>query len=395
MIILLLYASVIDRPMTVGIGSPSLDTYRHLASREPTLRCTCSKIITSYSEFISLAPTFHPVCSSAFVVNLPDPYRFLYSKIDDVTRGIRVGTFDFRIASASLLAIFQTFCSVSHEIVDDLLNAFLNKGYVNALLTREDELLARAQSFITTFQEQTPRSFNHLLQLMQDTTRGNQLLPASYTNTHLKINSNSTIEIEWFSPLKTNCSCVTSLDSCLISFNDFCDRVQLGNGGSCFPTATGWITIDGLQIGCYIVDGTLATTLSCLHSPSCIQVIFRQIHITYPDAVVEQLLTIAPPAKDARFQTNTTLREIMKELMIEQWISAVNYDGYFQDCKPDVCIYTRMTKFDPAATITLLVGLIGGISVILQLLIPIFVGFLCRHKRLDVPVSEQQGNQGS
>jgi hypothetical protein len=178
MIILILYASLIDRPMTIRIESATLATYRHLVSSEPTLRCTCSKIITSYSQFISLAPIFHPVCSSAFVVSLPDPYYFFYSNID-IYLALGLGNFDFRIASASLLAIFQTFCSVSHGIVDDLLKTFLNKGYVNVLLTREDELLARAKSFISTFQEQTPRSFNHLLQLIQDTTRGlfnNQLI---------------------------------------------------------------------------------------------------------------------------------------------------------------------------------------------------------------------------
>jgi hypothetical protein len=122
-----------------------------------------------------------------------------------------------------------------------------------------------------------------------------------------------------------NCSCVTSIDSCAISFNDFCDQFQVSNGGSCFRTETGWVTIDGLRIGCYILEGTLRMTLECLYSTSCIQVIFRQIRITYPDEVVEQLLTIPPPEKGARFQMNTTLREIMKELMIEEWTSAVNY----------------------------------------------------------------------
>ena len=393
-IILILYASLIDRPTTIRSQFPSLATYRHLTTSEPTLRCTCSKIITSYSKFISLAPTYHPVCLSPFVISLPDPYYFLYSQVENVNWGMRLGTFDFRIASASLLSMFQTFCSVSHELVDDLLKAFLNKGYVNALLTREDELIARAQSFIITFQEQTPRSFNRLLQLIQDTTRGNQLLPASYTNSNITTDSNNSIEIEWISPLKENCSCITSTDSCVISFNDFCDRVQLGNGGSCFPTRTGWITIDGLKIGCYIIEGTLRTTLECLYRPSCIQVIFRQISITYPDEVVEQLLTIPPPAAGARFQINTTLREIMKELMIEKWNSTVNYDGYFDECKPDVCIYTRMTKFDIAATITVVVGLLGGISVILKLLIPFFVGFLWRNEQLRVTAWVQEGKQG-
>lgn len=394
MIILILYASLIDRPMTVRISSPSLAIYRHLASGEPTLRCTCTKIITGYSKFISLAPTYHPVCSSPFVISLPDPYYFLYSNVDNVHWPMRLGTFDFRIASASLLSIFQTFCSVSHELVEDLLKTFLNKGYVNALLTREDEFIARAQSFITTFQGQTPRSFNRLLQLIQDTTRGNQLLPASYTNSDITIDSNTSIEIEWISPLKENCSCVTSMDSCAISFNDFCDRFQLGNGGSCFPTETGWVTIDGLKIGCYIIEGTLRTTLECLYSPPCIQVIFRQISITYPDEVVEQLLTIPPPATDSRFQMDTTLREIMKELMIEKWNSTVNYDGYFEECKPDVCIYTRMIKFDIAATITIVVGLIGGISVILKLLVPFFVGFIWRNEQLRVATWMQDGKQG-
>ena len=394
MLVVVFYASLIDRPVTVRIESPSLATYQHFALTEPTLRCTCSKVITSYSTFISLHPTFHPLCSSQFVTNLPDPYYFLYSRVENVYGGMRLSTFDFRIASASLLAIFQTFCSVSHEIVNDLLEAFKKKSYISALLTRESELMARAQSFITTFQQQTPRSFNRLLQLIQDTTRGNQLLPASYTNSYVAIDSNRNIEIDWMSPLKMNCSCLTSVDSCGISFNDYCYQIQLSNGGSCFRTETGWITIDGLQLGCYIVDGTLRTTVECLYSPLCIHAILRQISITYPNEVVEQLLTIPPPEAIARFQVNTTLRDIMKELMIEHWDSAVDYENYFEGCKPDVCIYTRVVKFDLAATITITIGLIGGISVLLQLLIPFFVGVVWRNKQLDATPWVQQGTKG-
>ena len=375
------YTAVIVRTVTIEVTSPSLVTYRRLAATVQTLECQCSQIMATYSTFISLTPTFHSVCSSVFVTSRFDPYRYLVNSVSNINAYLYLSSFDFRVTSASLISIFQTFCSVSNETVNELLVTFLKQTYVSTLLTPENELRARAQSFISMFQEQIPSSFNHLLQLIQDLTQGNQLLPAAYTNSYVQIDQNYNLEIQWKSPLKQNCSCAISTDSCIVAYNDYCAQVQFLNGGSCFISQTGLITINGLQIGCYIVEGTLYSTLECLYSSSCVNTILGQVGINNPGETVLNILTLPLPTSGDRFQINTTLRDIVNELMIENWTSLVNYENYFEQCEPSTCTYTEVRRFDRATTIATILGLVGGISVVLRIVAPaLAILFRCRRQ---------------
>jgi len=90
------------------------------------------------------------------------------------------------------------------------------------------------------------------------------------------------------------------------------------------------------------------------------------------------------PALDAslssRFLENSTIEDLLDELMIEEWNSSILYDNYFNECEPTECTYTHQTKKSIIYIVTTIIGLIGGLTTALQLVVPRLV-MLARKKK--------------
>ena len=122
---------------------------------------------------------YHQLCSSVFVTNAVFP-TFPFSN-----NSLRLGIFDFHFFGPSFFSLLPKLCSLSQATVDDGLAVFNATVYVSTTLTSEVELEARANSFLSAFQNQTSSTFRHALQLNRDSTQGNQLLTASFTNAYI------------------------------------------------------------------------------------------------------------------------------------------------------------------------------------------------------------------
>ena len=70
--------------------------------------------------------------------------------------------------------------------------------------------------------------------------------------------------------------------------------------------------------------------------------------------------------------------------MIEQWNDEVLFNSYFEQCNPAFCLYTYNTRQDLADIFTTTIGLIGGLTTVLKIiviLIVAFVAFIIKKKR--------------
>jgi hypothetical protein len=70
--------------------------------------------------------------------------------------------------------------------------------------------------------------------------------------------------------------------------------------------------------------------------------------------------------------------------MIEQWNDQILFNSYFEQCNPAFCLYTYNTRQDLVDVFTTTIGLIGGLTTVLKIIIiPImaFVAFIIRKKR--------------
>jgi hypothetical protein len=71
----------------------------------------------------------------------------------------------------------------------------------------------------------------------------------------------------------------------------------------------------------------------------------------------------------SRYLENSTIEDLLDELMVEEWNSSIIYENYFNECEPTECIYTHQTKKNPIYIVTTIVGLIGGLTTALKLIV--------------------------
>jgi hypothetical protein len=155
-----------------------------------------------------------------------------------------------------------------------------------------------------------------------------------------------------------NCSCLNSPTCIRQSYiNDF--------------DLQAFFVVPGFYEGCYIIESLLQSNLYCLFHQSCIdnlQVFFPLFQLTYVPA-----LNASIPTKYFR---NTTMKELLDNLMIEYWNTSTFYEGYYNECQPAHCTYTFQTRNDIIYIATTLFGIAGGLTTVLKLVVPRLVRYV-------------------
>jgi hypothetical protein len=77
---------------------------------------------------------------------------------------------------------------------------------------------------------------------------------------------------------------------------------------------------------------------------------------------------------------NSSIKELVDKLMIEQWDVSPLYETYYNECRPTQCTYKLETNNDIIYIITTLFGVAGGLSTVLKIIIPRLIK-LVRKKR--------------
>ena len=80
----------------------------------------------------------------------------------------------------------------------------------------------------------------------------------------------------------------------------------------------------------------------------------------------------------SQFLINTTIAELINNLFIENYTTTLNYSSYFKECSPLLCSYTYIQQVNPLYTVTFLLGLQGGLTIVLQWLCPKIVRILAK-----------------
>ncbi|CAF1157256.1 unnamed protein product, partial [Didymodactylos carnosus] len=365
MVILISYTTLTTVTITVKIEQPT--SFVFLQQLYPkynqTLNCPCTQISIKYKEFISFQPTFHQVCSSDFI----SQSWFNYDPVD-----FSMVALDFRVTMSSSFLALLTFCKLSIETIQNTLLVFNSSTFVTSNVISENLFQVRAVEFISLFQETTIKSFQNSLKMISETTQGNALAASIYivldNSSHQLLSvspffsiNNNTGEICW---CKVNKSCV--IDSAIYSLwtPDYTDIPTLFN-------------IPHFYIGCYIIESLLLSTLECFFNQSCLDSINTYL---YSMSLYPFNATIMNSSLESQYKISTPIGEIVQQLMIEQWNDQIFYDQYYSACQPIECTYTYQKQADLIYMITTIIGLLGGVTTVLKLLIPSFVSFLSREK---------------
>ena len=125
--LLIIYSAQKELFYSVTINNPTLDRYQQLMNIYPdTLSCPCAQFSIPYSNFMSLTPQYHSVCSSDFV---SDKWlEYLYN--DDASFYLAV---DLRSIGNTHFQLIRTLCQSSKKAIDNAFQStFTSATLVNA-----------------------------------------------------------------------------------------------------------------------------------------------------------------------------------------------------------------------------------------------------------------------
>ncbi|CAF1023917.1 unnamed protein product [Adineta steineri] len=244
---------------------------------------------------------------------------------------------------------------------------FYSSQYVSASVTPLQVFQSQTQAFVSQFKSSITHDFLLSLSTIRTTTQSNNLLAAQFTNYYLYTQSNNYVTSYY--QAYGNCSCASSA-TCAYesSIYDPSDNVLF--------------TVPGIYAGCYIIEALLQSNLQCFYNVTCINKI--QSYFTY---YLSMNLTTLDASLLFRFGMNSTIQELVDELMVEEWNNATIYDGYYNECQPSKCSYSYQGKNDVIYIITTVIGLVGGLITVLKLIVPRVVRLIafcirrCRVKR--------------
>ncbi|CAF4031279.1 unnamed protein product, partial [Adineta steineri] len=361
--IVTIYLLASTQVRTKTIQNPSQMIFKNLNEKYmSTLQCPCSSIANSYELFTSLSPTFHPICSSLFLSN-----DWIVSISDMLISYAAYDPLDFRVAGPVFFNAMNTLCSLSNITIYDAWYEFSQSLLITDLVVTESEFKTRTNATIEQFQENTLNEFKRILSL--DDLHAKTMYNMGYDNLELYTDQLATsitqVDFRW-EPAET--------DTCSCSPNGQCTDVMsffyytgLDNTSPYYLN----FTISDLQVGCYVLPSVLNSSLSCFFNQTCLDMIKNVIkNEVEPDQFVDiQILDI----NSTRFPPHTRIQIILDNLMIETWNENISYEKYYEKCAPEQCTYTYTSRNNPVQIITTLIGLFGGLSVALKIIVSLIV----------------------
>ena len=211
---------------------------------------------------------------------------------------------------------------------------------------------AQADNVIDQFISATIKDFAVSFRTVRDTIQANGLLTATQDNARLYVPSNTMhVSTSWM--YYNGCSCFQT-PKCH-------SQAATYNG-------TSWEVlhlVPGFTMGCYIVEALLQSSLECFYSETCFDDLNAFMYLRRSPNV-----TVMNGSVLSRFSETAKVGELLDEMMVERWNQSVVYANYYSSCSPKECVYLVRTRNDLIYTVPAAMGLIGGLSTVLRILVP-------------------------
>ena len=237
-------------------------------------------------------------------------------------------------------------------------NESLYSSFITVQLLSRDTFHEYINNLINQSISDAPVTLTTFLSILRAVNHGNAIISAYGTNFEyidLWYNSSYTIAITQAMTYDNVCSCALN-PTCTTQAN-FVDL----NSSKILP-------LKGLKMGCTPSESFFASTLECFYDVSCIDLIEEQMNSTDLVNTIDAVMPLS--LNMSQFPVNTTINDLVEKLFIENWSTTINYSAYYAQCLPLLCSYTYIQKLNSLYTITVLLGLCGGLTLILRWICP-------------------------
>lgn len=383
--ILVLITALRSQTHTVTVDHVSLGTYEKLLKKYSTsLSCPCRQTAISYKTFASISVDHHVVCSSMFVSktwinHVFSPNMSYFSAID------------FRSLANGYFQMLATLCSASIRIVKDTITDFLADMLLSTQALDYQSLDARIQARSTFAQTLVLKNIRRDLLLARSSIQDNNFLQAlqtSYTN----ILSNLSNGNVYVTPTQTyyvdinGQPCLCGQKSTCFSQCGFFDLYAEDTRGVYTPRTPSRANVTGFVAGCFAIDSLLQSTLECFFDQICL----NNVLSFFPTVS----FTISPlkSINDSQFSPQSTIQTLVNQLFIERWSAVSSFADYFSYCAPISCTYSYSDGDSALVILTTLLGLYGGLTIVLRLVVFQLVTF---YRDRQLPRTEPTNNAGN
>jgi hypothetical protein len=205
--------------------------------------------------------------------------------------------------------------------------------------------------------------------MIRDTTQANALFSTLLNNYKLYLRNIKFRAIT--RPINyDNCSCASSF-ACIAQSSIYADA----SGISLFD-------VPNFYTGCYVVESLLQSTLECFYDQQCIDDLQGQISSSSPVNA-----TALDKSLPSEYFMNSTMKNLVDNLMIEQWNVSQIYENYYNECRPIQCTYILDTNNDMIYIFTTLFGIAGGLTTVLRLILPRLIKLIRKKKEQQQQVT--------
>ncbi|CAF1229595.1 unnamed protein product [Adineta ricciae] len=358
-IVLFQYNSHLTVMQTDTFATPTFEQYQQLNStHSQTLTCPCKHTSIDYHHFLRIEYTLHQVCTSVFVSS--QWIEYLYHSHDNKNVFVE----DFRKSGIHSFQALSTLCELINRTISESLIQLRSNKYISTSATSSNLFDSQIRTLIDQFRSSVTNSFLHSLNIIRSTTQSNSLYSTMKTNYNFDL-SISSVQIG-------NCSCVTT-STCIQPF-------AIYNYSNAEPL----VLIDHFYRGCYTMEALLQSTLEFWYNQTCLELLQSNIR----SSSSQWSLTALDSSKSIHYFSNSTVQDLLDELMIEIWNASIVYEKYYMQCQPQECIYIYKQKYGLFRTITVFLGLLGGLTVVLAGVIPLTVKLVRRKRRVATVENE-------
>lgn len=275
--------------------------------------------------------------------------------------GNRVFNNDWRYMVYPQFLLLKSLCQLSEKTVSDSIRAFNQIKLLASHAGKKSGFVAQCDVIISEFVNSIPNAFGRSLDLSTVLKQGDFLVSGLGTNFY------------YGSPQDDK----TFVYPYPVNFHDendiYCTcykQVKCTQPVYAY-SSDGWtrMLIPGWRSGCYIQEALLSSTLECYFNASCLEHLRR----TYGAPLNVQRLV---SRNSTKFPPTATVDSIIRQLLVTEWLSASNFTAYYLACAPSTCSYTVNEKRGVVVIIGTLVGVWGGLTKALDLIVPRAVHFV-------------------
>ncbi|CAF1521372.1 unnamed protein product, partial [Adineta steineri] len=372
LIIFTIFTSIV--PQTIHITSESLspEKFSQLYQQYPkTLDCPCTQTTIDYQLMCNITPQYHEVCSSEFVSS-----RWINIEFNKPSMA-NLSTDDFRYQSQFHFQLLSTLCQMADEIVQDSLQSFNQTKFVTNKLLDRQSFKTQIDSIVADFKKSLPPLFQRVIQLIKTNFNINQFITPMNSEFDRDTGDdelNRYIDIRTFYRLRSE------------KQNYSVNEETLNNALFCYSISSFECyqetrikeyaindIIPGMVQSWFPFQALLMSTLECFYNETCLSNIKLYINSTQSSINITTLNSSS--LNNSQYDRIETLAN---DLFIRSWDNESSYQSYFNHCHPLTCQYSYKSRLNFIYIGTKIIGFMGGINVVLNLLLPFIVKLLTK-----------------